>query len=379
VHDGSEQDALALLAPHAEGLSPVAWATLLDAPPKLVEGGVVVTCEHDPLDAGGLDDSTRDGRSGFLYGEFDAMSDKLAGVVARLPCAVWTVSGEQLGALYLELGLNQFHAGKEPDAAASFRSARAANPELVWDADLPPAAAQAFEGAVAGEEVKLSVVAGSGRGVWLDGAPVVGEVVTSAGPHLVQTEGEAALVELGASNSATLVFPGSFSAEGLGVGEARASVTALLAATQGEGASVWVASGGSAWKVTAGRTDWELVVQPHPTGPTDTAGPAPPSNGLHAGHVLLGGGSAVAVGSGVALALGYAAAGRHGTAYTDAKTAEGATQSRADFEASARGVAVTRWACVAGGALALTGGAITVARGVSVSAQGAGLQLRVLR
>jgi hypothetical protein len=142
------------------------------------------------------------------------------------------------------------------------------------------------------------------------------------GEHLVDLGDRRVQIVVGAAVDNTLVVPSAYS-DAIDLSEpGRADLTALFSAALGEGSVVLVAPADELWSGTAGRVDWkQLVAAEEKVTPLVVPPVTESRRKALAPPVLMGIGSAVALGGGVWSAVQYGVTKEH-AALTEEATSD---------------------------------------------------------
>lgn len=293
VHDGSAELALEAALEVAIGrpLEPVAFGALLQHPPVLRSGGLVVGCVQAPLR---FSEALEAVTSGVLYSEPD-LQRRFERARAAAVCDGADADGlSRLG--FLE-GIAALEAGDEAAARDAWRMALRRDPQLGWDPDYAPELQRVFD-AVASEptpaSVRFDVI--PGIEVAIDGREASAPIAALPGEHLLELSGAGRhWITLPEAPDA-LVVPAAFPPDALGwmADDRREQLSALLAATLGEGIRATVVVDGQTWTGTTGRIDWiqlDTAQPPVPIGARRRRAPV---------AMVLGGAALSVVGGGLA-------------------------------------------------------------------------------
>lgn len=326
----------------------VPWASVAAGPARVVEGGTSRACAQAPLDNVAIRSRLQDMEAKVAYGEWSDAADLARTIEASLPCLTEPAETADIQRLFTAWGVAAFQLGDRPSAGAAFAAARSAGADQA-PANLPAAERALWDGLAAPvANVRLRVVAPTATQVRVDGHTLDGAVCP--GPHLIQAgPGHAAWIDVAPGSRATLVFPAAFSSDAplrLDEEALRADVSALLAATFGEGAAVALVLPDRVWLGAAGRTDWKSVVAEAPRT-RRRSGPI-------SGSLLVAGGAVGLVG-GAVTGVSWLNANARRTDYRHSPTADDAVQAREAFYANVERFAVARWVGAAGGIVAVTG------------------------
>jgi hypothetical protein len=220
-----------------------------------------------------------------LRQEWTELRARLREAAALLPCLSAPAEASSLSRLFF---LDGFAAGELLDAtsaSASFRRARAAQPDLPWDDRYPGRARTAFDAVSSAPAANGTLVLGPGYEavdqLWIDGGltPVSkGTVSLSEGLHIVQVlqpRVETWIVSVRASRTTALVQAAAArervlasAGDELGKSVIRAAVDRTL----GADAELWVVTGSQLWRVGSTWESRALVpdaaaTKPKPAGP----------------------------------------------------------------------------------------------------------------
>jgi len=373
VYDGQEalQQALELSDAPTEDHRP--FTDVRAMAPAIVEGGEVLTCAGEAVSAADLGKALETASSRLLYGEYSGALDALN--TAPLECLSDPVEPDMLSSWWVHAGAA--HAGTDNLTAArrAFLAARVASPHVTLPDSHGADVRTLFDEAVPEMDVQLRAVAPAAS-VHVDGIAAT-EAKIGAGPHLVQAGEQSLVVELGASNSATLVVPGAYTSDTIDdVGAHIDDLSPLMSLVAGEGQSFWLATKGSGvWKGSAGRTDWEQLAAPAPaivetTGETPEPAPAEPPKdkpSMSTGATLIAFGGLMTVTGGALSTVHLLETGRARSEYETTNDSETAREMRARFEDARHRFAGTRWITIAGGALTATGIVLHITRPVQAT------------
>lgn len=392
VHDGGG-DALARAAAAsgraADAFTAVPYASLRERAATLVGGGAIEVCPSAPQATNAqVQWAVQRADKAVAYGDYGGAATELAAASRLVNCLGEPAELAHVTRLRMLVGVVRAAGGDRAGAVAAFRDARALGAEPAWDDAWPPDARAAFDDAAPGAPIPVRVHAPTATDVRIDGVALASGAAATVRPgtHLVLVRDPtpfAAAVTV--DGPADLVVPAAFGPELSVAAEpaSRPSLTALLAAAFGEGASVLVVTDAHVWAATAGRTDWialetRAVATPPPTTPVaeprGRSSPLPPA--------LAGVGGAAALAGGALAWASFSAADAASERMRAAGSEAAFVEAEADYERAAARLRATRWIAAGG---AVLGGAglvwwfgdrVAVAPG---AAGAAGLTVRVRR
>jgi hypothetical protein len=315
VHDG-DPEAAALAAALRGGvdpttLEPVSLESLRGRPPVLLAGGQASGCPEGASPAPVAEALSR-AEGSLLYGRFEEALSALIQARQAVLCSGEPVSAPALARIELLTGLIAQERGDETTARARYLAALGYDPQIPWPSSYHAERRALFDTARA--ELPSATTELAVRPLQppatLDGQPL--PLAVPVGEHVVQVGAVAVHVVLDEAPN-RLVVPSAYPADALawaGDEQRRAELSALLAATLGEGTEAWVVHGDEVWRGLAGRTDWQAFPAPVAPAPAPEPEPVPgpprprwAERLVAGGLVALGG---VAVGAGTAWANGSA-------------------------------------------------------------------------
>jgi len=272
VHEDG-QDGAALVAqvvqrtglPESQ-LTAVPLEALVAAAPKVLGDATLRRCARTGGPADAVRAELARAEAAFHTGDTFAAADRLDLAVALLGC-LSELPDRKVAARVFQLR-GALLAEEDPESAAGeLRTARAFQPELEWDRDLPAAGAPLFAEAVSdpGAATLQVVPSTPTSGPWIDGRELdPAGVAVGAGLHLAQYAGRSGVESawLVVAGDATFVLPGAFRRpilSRMADPEDRAEVEALIATALPDFHAAYVAWSGGLWLVTD-----------EPTGPLTT-------------------------------------------------------------------------------------------------------------
>jgi hypothetical protein len=327
VHDGDPQAAIDAASRRGGVdpgmLEPISLQELRGRPPVLLAGGQAQGCLEGATPAPVPEALTR-AEGALLYGRFDEAMSSVIQARQEVLCSGAPTPPGLLARIELLTGLIAQERGDEATARTRYLAALVYDPQIPWPQAYPAERRTLFD--TARTELSSATTSLSVRPLQppalLDGQAMPQAVLV--GEHVVHVGSVAVHVVLDEAPN-RLVVPPAFPPDALswaGDDAHRAELSALLAATLGEGTDTWVVHGENVWHGIAGRTDWEaFLTLPDPVVPVPVE-PTVPEQPRRWGVTLAGGG----------LALLGGVAGTAGTLWANgtARKAEGTWGSTYD-------------------------------------------------
>jgi hypothetical protein len=281
VHDGPPEAAISVAAAHGgAGLSPTPLDSLRAAAPVLLAGGAITICAPGgPPDAEAL---LRKAEGALLYARYDEAQARIAEARNAALCASQTPGAGVLARIELFAGLVAEEQRDDAAAEERYRVAIAYDPKVEWPQAYPPERRARFDEVLArGMPATTTLqVRPSTPPATIDGHPA--DPTVPVGEHVVRIGAIAVRVTLDEAPN-KLIVPTAYppeSAGWMGDDARKVDLTALLAATMGEGTDLWLVHDGSAWHGLAGRTDWDAFpAEPSAAPPVSQQPPPSPAPG----------------------------------------------------------------------------------------------------